>query len=629
MENRFTIKDLFLFLLIAALIVVMLVGMKQYDRQWTVMREIQRQGMDQTRELAAIRRALASGVPVQAGGGGTVPTTQASGNGAVTGGAYLAPFVRVNEAQQNADYALGDWLVDNFPAAVAKLTPLVAGDLYSRTVQNRVQETLTYRDAETLEYVPLLARSWQFSPDGLTLTFQLRQGVTFSDGHPMTADDVVFSFDFLMNPVIAAPRERSVFEPVESVKKTSDYEVVFKFKRPYYEALELAGNTLYVMPKHFYGKFKPEEFNQSVGLLMGTGPYKLRDPESWRPGTKIELLRNENYWGEPGPFARIIYNEIQERTAELTMFRNGELDRFAAEPDVYKELLKDQKLLGRTQHFEYLSPIGGYLYTAWNQQRNGKPTWFADKRVRQAMTMLIDRQRIVNDVFQGYAEIATGPFEPGSPQNDTSIKPWPYDPAAAKSLLAQAGFQDRNGDGVIDAPDGAAFRFKLTYPNSSELYQRVVLMMKDSLARAGIVLEPDPVDWPILQKKLENRDFDAISLRWGGGSVEGDIYQMFHSSQIADNGDDFMSYKNPELDATIEEARRTVNEQKRMPLWQKCHRILHEDQPYTFLTFNKSLVFIDKRFKNVETSKLGLNYMQVYVMPIPWYVPKGEQKYKE
>jgi peptide/nickel transport system substrate-binding protein len=620
MEKRFGVKDFLLLLMIGILIVVVLLAMKQYDRQWTELRDIKKQSLEQTRELVAIRRAIQSGGGVALRSTSTQPTTGAT--------AAADPFPHIRAAQQNPDYALGDWMVDNFPSQVRKLTPLLGGDIYAYIVQARVLEQLLYIDPDTLEFIPLLAESYEVSPDGMIIKFRLRQGVTFSDGHPFTADDVVFTFDWIMNPAVAAPRQRGALENVESVKKLSELDVAFHFRRPYFNSLELAG-TMAIMARHFYGKYPPEKFNEQLGMVMGTGPYMLRDPEAWRPGQRIELIRNERYWGEPGPFSRLIYNEVAEEVAALTMFRNGELDRFAARPDEYVALLKDKDILARTNHFEVKSPISGYTYVAWNQRRNGKPTIFADKRVRQAMTMLIDRERICKEVYLGYATVATGPFEPGSPQADESIKPWPYDPARAKQLLKECGVIDRNGDGVLDTPDGAPFRFKLTYPSASKLYDRAMYLVKDSFAAANIVLEPDPVDFAIMQTRLENREFDAMSLGWGGGSVEGDITQMFHSSQAKDNGDNYPSHTNPELDKAIDAAKTTVDKAKRLPLWHQCHRILHEDQPYTFLINSMALSFCDKRIKNIKPSNLGLNYVQVYVMPIPWYVPAAQQKYKD
>jgi len=623
MENRFGLKDLAHLLLTCVLIVVVLLAMKQYDRQWLVLDEVRKQGQDEIRELVAIRRALQSGVPVSAGTGrqtsvaSTQPTDPKSD-----------PFRHIREAQKKPDYALGDWHVDNLPAQVAKLTPLVATDLYQRIVENKVLESLVYYDPATLDSAPLLAKSFQISPDGKTITFQLREGVTFSDGQPFSADDVVFTFDWIRNPAVAAPRERSTLELLDTVKVTGPYEVVFTFKEPYYNSVNVVG-TQVILAKHFYGKFKPEQFNQHLGLMIGTGPYKLKDPEYWRPGTKIELFRNEQYWGEPGAFDRVVYNEVTNQVAAQTMFRNGDLDRYPAQPDEHVEMLKDQQLVGRTNHFEFLPPTGGYTYICWNQKYKGQTTPFADRRVRQAMTMLIDRERIANDVYRGYAVVANGPFEPGSEQADPAIKPLPYNPDAAKALLAQAGFADRDRDNVLDGPGGKPFRFKFTYATANPQYERAVFLIKDTLARAGIAVDLDPQEWPILSQRLHNRDFEVITLRWGGGDPEGDIRQMFHSSQIGDNGDNFMSYENKELDLLIDKARTTIDKAERQKLWQACHGVLHEDQPYTFVICAKYLYWFDKRVHNVKEDKIGLNYFHYNLAPIPWYVPAKLQKYKE
>jgi peptide/nickel transport system substrate-binding protein len=182
---------------------------------------------------------------------------------------------------------------------------------------------------------------------------------------------------------------------------------------------------------------------------------------------------------------------------------------------------------------------------------------------------------------------------------------------------------------VIDGPDGKPFRFTFTYSSNVPQYERAVFLIKDTLARAGIAIDLDPQEWPILSQRLHNRDFQVITLRWGGGDPEGDIRQMFHSSQIGDNGDNFMSYNNPRLDAAIDKARTTIDKEERMKLWRECHRILHEDQPYTFVINAQYLYWFDKRVHNVKEAKLGLNYFHYHLAPIPWYVPADKQKYKD
>ena len=142
-------------------------------------------------------------------------------------------------------------------------------------------------------------------------------------------------------------------------------------------------------------------------------------------------------------------------------------------------------------------------------------------------------------------------------------------------------------------------------------------------------MELDPVDWTIMDQRLKGQDFDAISLAWGGGTIEDDIRQMFHSSQIKDQGDNFVSYSSPEFDAALVDPEHTLDDDARMKKWQICEKILHDDQPYTFLSNGKSIRLFDKRIKNVHLAKTGLNYVQDWVMPIPWYVPVAEQKYKQ
>ena len=624
MDQRFTVKDFFLFAALAVLFFTLLLSLYQVDRQWLKMNKMTAVMKEQAADLRTMKgmiRALQQRAPQQlVTANGTDKTSSE--------GAIPAAFQRAFEATQLPGFSEGGWLIQAFGVNLKTITPLVAEDAYSSEVQGYILESLLTRNPETLAWEGLIARSWQVSEDGLTMTFQLRPEARFSDGQAVESDDLVFTFDFIMNPAIQAPRERAYYSKLESVKANGPHEVIFRFKEPYYDALSLAGG-MPILARHFYAPYlkHPNDFNQSKGLLIGSGPYRLADPKGWRPDRgQVELERNPRYWGAVQPsFDHLLWRVIENDSARLTTFRNGDIDLYGARPVEYKRLSNDPELSKKARHEAYMSPVGGYSYIGWNEQKGEKPTHFADRRVRQAMTFLTDRERIVKEIYLGYAEPAVGPFNPLGPQHDPALKPRPYSLKKGLALLKEAGYQDRNGDSILEDADGKPFEFELVYFQGNEDTKRLVLFMKDMYARAGIVLKPKPSEWAVMLDLLKRRDFDAITLGWTSG-IESDLYQIFHSSQSADGGNNNIHYINPKLDALIEQARSTVNEQKRMPMWRQAEAILYQDQPYTFLIRRKSLVFIDRRIHNVEKTKLGLN---VGAVPVEVFIPAAQQRQRK
>lgn len=607
---------------IGVLGLLMLLLMVQIDRQWTRMNDITRLMQEQAQDIRSTRGVLRNLEQ-------TVRTarfnTSEVGGSPDDSGDRTDAFERARLATQQANYAQGDWLMLAFGSGLTTLTPLVSGDAYSSEVQQYVLEPLLVRDPDTLEWSGLLAEDWQISDDGLTINFTLRRDIRFSDGIAMTAKDVQFTFEFIMNEAIAAPRSRAYLSRIERVTALDNYHVEFVFKEPYFNSLQLAGG-LTIMPEHFYKRFldEPRTFNESRGLLLGSGPYRLKDPENWTPDQgRVELERNPRYWGPvDGSFDRIVWRIIENDSARLTTFRNGDIDVYGARPREYQRLLDDPGISERSKHFEYMSPTAGYSFIAWNQQRSGQNSLFSDTRVRMAMSMLTDVERMLEEIFLGYGQPAVSPFMPGSSQHNPENQPFPRDMEKAKRLLAEAGFVDRNGDGILQAEDGSNFEFELTFFQDNDDTRRMVLFLRDLYARAGILMKPKPTEWSVMVEDLRQKNFDAITLGWTSG-IEIDIYQMFHSSQSMENGDNFINYSNPELDTTIDAARGEVDEEKRMKLWHKAERILVEDQPYTFLFRRKTLAFVDDRISNLEKTGLGLNLMSV---PVEIYVPADRQR---
>ncbi|TVQ48493.1 MAG: ABC transporter substrate-binding protein [Gammaproteobacteria bacterium] len=605
---------------VTALLVLLMI---QVDRQWQRMAEMTQTLQEQSGDIRRTRGLLRDLEASLRAGNFGIADGDASARAALD--AERDGFRRARQAAQQPDFASGDWLVLSFPVGLSSLTPLISTDIYSSAVQNYVLDRLLVRDPVTLEWQGLVARDWSMSEDGLTLRFQLRRDVNFSDGEPLTAHDIVFTYEFIMNEVIAAPRQRVFLQRIQQVTALDDYTVEFVFAEPYFASLELA-SLMDILPAHFYARFldNPRAFNESRGLLLGSGPYRLRDPESWTPDQgRVELERNPRYWGPVDPpFDRIVWRVIENDSARLTTFRNGDIDAYEANAREYATLLRDANLLARTQKFEFMSPVAGYTFIAWNQQRSGAPTRFADRRVRQAMSHLTDIERMIDEIFLGYAEAAISPFNTRSPQHDPALTVIPFDLQRARALLLEAGYEDRNGDGVLQGPDGRNFDFELIYPQSASDTQRAVLFLRDLYARAGIIMRPAPTEWSVMIDKIREQDFDAMSLGWSSG-VETDITQMFHSSEARPGGDNFMSYVNPALDALMDQARGEIDHDARMQLWQAAERILYEDQPYTFLFRRQSLVLLDRRLQNLEVTGLGLNLQAV---PVEIYVPAALQR---
>jgi peptide/nickel transport system substrate-binding protein len=623
MQRRFTGRDILYFGGLITILLTIVLAMYMVDRQWQKMARLEQLLREQSQDIREIRGGLrAMNLRIDQG----VKLSDASGTTVDPG--VPAAFKRAYAVTQRDDYAAGDWLVEAFLANLKTLTPFVSEDADASNVQDFVLESLLTRNPDTLVWEGLLASEWEVSEDGLTFIFKLRDGLQFSDGQPLTAEDVAFTFRFIMTPEIQAPRQRAYYSKVASVEALDPLTVKFQFAEPYFNALSLAGG-MPVMPQHFYEPYlkEPNTFNQSKGLLLGSGPYRLEDPKHWSPDKGgVELHRNPRYWGAVQPsYERLIWRIIENDSARLTTFRNGDIDTYSSRPREYRELAEDPDLTKKAEHWEYMSPVAGYYYIGWNQRRVDTSTRFADVRVRQAMTLLIDRLRIVDEIYLGYGEVAVSPFNFNSQQHNPGLEPRSYNPPRAMELLQEAGYEDRNGDGILEDLEGRPFEFELVYFQGNEDTGRMVLLIKDLLARAGILMKPKPTEWSVMLDLTKKRDFDAMTLGWTSG-LETDLYQIFHSSQIADGGNNFTDYRNPELDRLIDEARATVDEDKRMPLWQAAERLLYQDQPYTFLMRRKSLVFIDRRIHNVVSTKVGLNLGN---LPIETYVPKAEQRYTQ
>ena len=349
---------------------------------------------------------------------------------------------------------------------------------------------------------------------------------------------------------------------------------------------------------------------------MGSGQFRMErlpaGPDQldvqWTPGQDIVLVRNEQYWAEKPSLDRLRFRTVKDDLARLVAYRNGEGSMMFPTSPQFNKVLREEPDFEKTSYaLKWTNMRCGYTFIAWQcGPRNGKLTPFTDKRVRRAMTHLLDRERMIRDIWDGIGIVAKGPVNPESPGSDPAVQPLAFDPEKAKALLAEAGWQDRNGDGVLEDGKGDPFEFEYTYATGGEISERLARFVKDSYAKAGIVVKTRPLDWSRYQEILKLRDFDAITMGWGANAPESDPRQIWHSESIKEGGDNFTQWSNKDCDALIEKGRRTMDEAERMQVWRQFEAVIAEDQPYTFVRVAPWLRFVKRDFGNVNTYKTGL-----------------------
>jgi len=497
-----------------------------------------------------------------------------------------------------------DILFETMPVDPTTLNPLLATDAHSASVYGYIYQTLLERDIDTLEFEPKLAKRWEISEDHLSYTFWLREDVRWQDGRPFTSDDVIYTFDRVRDPKVDSARLKNYFRDVDRIEKLDDYTVRFIFKRPYFKALDMCSG-LSIIPKHIFDD--GEDFNSHSANRdpVGTGPYKF---ERWKTGRYVEISRNENYWGEKPAIKGILFKIVPNPIVAFQLLKKGAIDLGALRAVQWARQTEGKSFNEKFEKYRYYKP--NYTFIGWNMRR----PYFADKRVRRAMTMLLNRRAILDEILFGQGEIVASNFYLFGKFYDKSIKPYPYDPAAARKLLDEAGWTDSDGDGIRDR-DGVPFKFTLLWPSGSQTWRSTGIFLKEELRKVGIELSLSEMEWAAMLREIRDRSFDAVFLAWSM-AVEPDPYQLWHSSQ-AGEGSNLVGFKNARADEIIEEARREFDVNRRIEMYYEFQRIVHEEQPYTFMFTNPSLVAVGKRFEDVKAYRLGLDIERWKVGPSP------------
>ena len=503
--------------------------------------------------------------------------------------------------------AYGDIIVRGDIGDASNLIPILASDSASHSIAGLIYNGLVKYDKD-MNIVGDLAESWDISDDGLVITFHLRKGVKWHDGKPFTAKDVLYTYQVTVDPKTPTAYAGD-FLKVKKAEVLDDYTFRVTYDKPF--APSLISWSSAVLPRHLL-----EGQNITKSSLarhpVGTGPYLFKE---WLAGQKIVLVSNADYFeGRPyvdGHVTRI----IPDMATMFLELRARNIDMMGLTPLQYTRQTENNLFRQSFDKYRYLA--FAYTYLGYNL----KHPFFADKRVRQAISYAINKEEIISGVLLGLGKPATGPYKPGTWAYNENVKTYSYNPQKAWELLRAAGWTKTNNDGFLEK-DGRPFTFELVTNQGNETRQKCAEIIQRQLKEVGIDVKIRILEWAaFINDFINKRRFEAVILGWTI-PLDPDAYDVWHSSKTAPEELNFISYKNPEVDALLEKARSTFDQKLRKKYYDRFQEILVEDQPYTFLYVPDELVIISKRFRGIEPAPIGLSHNF-----IKWYVPKDEQKY--
>ena len=519
----------------------------------------------------------------------------------------------------------GGQLVTSGRAAPRTFNRLVAQDQLSFVLGILTQGRLVRVNYETFEVEPWLAEKWDVSSDTLTYTFHLRSGLTWSDGVPFTADDVVFSLNAIFNPSASTP-----IAPVLNVggkpitaEARDPSTVIVHFPAPSGPGVRLL-ETLWVLPKHkLEGALKDGTFAKAWGTdtppseMAFMGPFVIKE---YVPNQRIILDRNPRYWrkaadGTQLPYVdRIVYEIIPDQDAELLRLQAGDIDLTQSElrPDDYvpAKRAEDQGKLKVTEIG--LSPMADAFWfnlkpEAW--KNDPRFAFVRKKEFRQAISYAVDREKFAENVYLGAAVPIWGPVTPSNTQWFWPDLPrYPHDVNKAKDILKSIGLEDRNGNGVVEDAEGHEARFTVVTQRGIGWYERGLAELRTQLASAGIALEPAAIENATLNQRLVGSDYEAMYMRFGTTDLDPastlDMWLSSGDAHFWHLGDTHPEPWEMQIDALMKQNAATPDPAQRKEQFKQVQRIFAENLPVLYFVAPRMYYAYNVRVEGVKPSVL-------------------------
>ncbi len=523
--------------------------------------------------------------------------------------------------------------------------PILYTDSQSRMVFEYMFPYLMTYDPVTLEPIPQLAKSKPEVKEittgpnagNLAYTFTIQEAASWDDGTPVTGHDMVFTLKAMFNPLVRAAHLRSYFDFIAGVEVDEANPKVFTIttQKPYM-LQELGLSSLPVMPAAVYDaeglmtdipledltrpdkakqlaesnenlKKFAEVFSSPLHTLepegvMGCGPYKL---VSFETGQKTELVKKEDWWGKGMEEAfpslkaypdRLVFQVVKDQNTTISALKDESLDVAGRlDSKAFSELQKDESI---QDYYSLHTPSTFQFYFIG---MNNQSPFLSDKRTRRALAHIVNVSEIIEKLYYGYAEPIVGPFHPKKPIYHKELKLIEYDIEKAKGLLAEAGWEDSDGNGILDREiDGKRVDFTLTYLEyqASTFGGNMTLYFKDQAKRIGVDVNINSVERNVMIDNLRKRNFDLFGGALSPGhEPEEDPKAIWHTESDHPNGLNRMRFSNPQVDALIDELRLNTNENERKELFLELQEILYDEQPVIFLFAPLERLAFHRRFE--------------------------------